>query len=125
LLLAGAQFLGRKVCLALGVLIVLGHNALDGHWPAGQNLFDASPPLWAALHVSMSKTAGPFYFVLLYPLLPWFGVMLLGFGASMLFEREQAARNRAVLLWGLVPSRPSFAGTTTFRWRPCTASGCW
>ncbi len=27
--------------------------------------------------------------------------MLLGFGASALFEREQAARNRAVLGWGL------------------------
>jgi uncharacterized membrane protein len=100
-LLAILQFLGRKTCLALGALIVLGHNVLDGHWPTSQNLFDTSPPLWAALHVSMSKVAGPFHFVLLYPLLPWLGVMLLGFGAAALFEREPAARNRAVLAWGL------------------------
>jgi uncharacterized membrane protein len=99
--LAFAQFLGRKVCLALGALIVLGHNALDGHWPTSQSILDTSPPLWAALHVSMSKVAGPFHFLFLYPLLPWLGVMLLGFGASVLFEREPAARNRALLRWGL------------------------
>jgi uncharacterized membrane protein len=48
----------------------------------------------------MSKVAGPFHFLFLYPLLPWIGVMLIGFGASMLFEREAAARNRGLLLWG-------------------------
>jgi uncharacterized membrane protein len=100
-LLSLLQFLGRKVCLALGVLIVLGHNALDGHWPVSQGIVDTAPPLWAALHVSMSKVAGPFHFLFLYPLLPWLGVMLLGFGASALFEREAGARNRALLLWGL------------------------
>jgi len=99
--LSGLQFLGRKACLALGAVIVLSHNALDGHWPVSAGLLDTSPPLWAALHVSMSKVAGPFHFLFLYPLLPWIGVMLLGFGASVLFERETAARNRALLGWGL------------------------
>ncbi len=100
-LLAFLQFLGRKVCLALGALIVLGHNALDGAWPAADNLLDTSPPLWAALHVPMSKTAGPFLFVFLYPLAPWLGVMLLGFGAAMLFERESGARRAGLVRWGL------------------------
>src|SRR3954462_8834768 len=36
------QFLGRKACLALGALIVLGHNALDGHWPVSQSIMDTS-----------------------------------------------------------------------------------
>jgi uncharacterized membrane protein len=100
-LLALFQYFGRKACLALGALIVLGHNLLDSFWPVSQNLFDTTPPLWAALHVAMSKVAGPFHFVFLYPLLPWLGVMLLGFGASVLFEREAGARNRAVLWWGI------------------------
>jgi uncharacterized membrane protein len=100
-LLALLQFLGRKVCLGLGVAIVLGHNALDGHWPVSAGLVDTSPPVWAALHVAMSKIAGPFHFMFLYPLLPWLGVMLLGFGASGLFEREPAARNHALLIWGI------------------------
>jgi uncharacterized membrane protein len=100
-ILAALQFLGRKACLALGVLIVVGHNLLDGHWPASQGLLDTSPPLWAALHVSMSQVAGPFHFLFLYPLLPWVGVLLLGFGASVLFERDAPARNRALLGWGV------------------------
>jgi uncharacterized membrane protein len=98
--LALAQFLGRRVCLALGAIIVLGHNALDAIWPAPQLLDIQSPP-WVALHASMSTVAGPFHFIFLYPLLPWTGVMLLGFGISPLFEREPAARNGALMKWGL------------------------
>jgi uncharacterized membrane protein len=100
-LLAGLQFLGRKACLWLGALIVIGHNALDGHWPVAQSIVDTSPPVWAALHVSMSKVGGPFHFLFLYPLLPWVGVMLLGFGASMVFQWPAALRNTALLLWGV------------------------
>jgi len=99
--LAALQFLGRTVCLIAGAAIVLGHNLLDGHWPVAQSILDTSPPLWAALHISMSKPAGPFHFLMLYPPLPWLGVMLVGFGAAVLFEREPPARNRALLLWGL------------------------
>jgi uncharacterized membrane protein len=100
-LLAGAQFLGRRICLLLGAAIVLGHNLLDGHWPAASGLQDTGQPLWVALHSVISRATGPLHFFFLYPLLPWFGVMLLGFGASMLFEREPAARDRALLRWGL------------------------
>jgi len=100
-LLALLQFLGRKTCLVLGAAIVLGHNLLDGRWPEAASIVDTSPPLWAALHTAMSKVAGPFHLLFLYPLLPWLGVMLLGFGAAALFEREPAARNRALLWWGV------------------------
>jgi uncharacterized membrane protein len=99
-LLAGLQFLGRKVCLVFGAAIVLGHNLLDNHWPAGQGMLDTAPPLWSALHAPMSAVAGPFHFLFIYPLLPWLGVLLLGFGTSSLFEREAADRNRALLMWG-------------------------
>src|SRR5262245_27603489 len=101
-LLALIQFLGRKACLVLGAAIVLGHNLLDGHWPVPDNPFQASAlPWWTALHEPIAKVAGPFHFLFLYPLLPWLGVMLLGFGTAALFEREPAARNRALLWWGI------------------------
>jgi uncharacterized membrane protein len=100
-LLAFLQYLGRKTCLLLGTVIVLGHNLLDNHWAVSGGLVDATPPLWAALHVQMSKVAGPFQFMFLYPLLPWIGVMLLGYGAAALFEREPGARNRTLLWWGI------------------------
>jgi uncharacterized membrane protein len=33
IVLAGAQFLGRGACLAIGLAIVCSHNLLDGVWP--------------------------------------------------------------------------------------------
>ena len=92
----------------LGALIVLGHNALDGHWPASQGILDTRPPLWAALHVSMSKVAGPFHFLFLYPLLPWLGVMLLGFGASVLFESARRSAQAARCSGGVSGSPLAF-----------------
>jgi len=92
--LAALQFLGRRNCLVLGAAIVLGHDLLDGIWPAGT----AGAPLWVALHArGVSAVVGPFEVMSAYPLLPWIGVMLLGFGASTLFELP-AARRRALLI---------------------------
>lgn len=84
-------------CLAwLGGLVVCGHNALAG-WrfePA-----DWAYPLWtlllqrgylvadAALQVKVS-----------YPLLPWIGVILLGYAAGPWYARSMAPQRRAMLL---------------------------
>ena len=98
--LAGAQFLGRRACFVIGAAIVLGHNLLDAFWPAS-GLLEQQWPLWVALHAQMAHTAGPFLFAFVYPLLPWIGVMLLGFGVSPLFELPAAQRNAALLRSGL------------------------
>jgi uncharacterized membrane protein len=56
----------------------------------------------------MSLHAGTFLFVFRYPLLPWIGVMLLGFGISGVFELPPTRRNRilvgagAILILGFV-----------------------
>ena len=51
-------------------------------------------PIWAALHSQMSVSVGPFLFTFLYPLLPWTGVMLFGFGVATLFERAGSGAER-------------------------------
>jgi uncharacterized membrane protein len=89
--LAGAQYLGRRACFIAGALIVAGHNLLDVVWPATQ-MTDTHHPLWVALHAQMSLIAGPLRLVFVYPLIPWVGLMLLGFGSSNLFERPYAQR---------------------------------
>jgi uncharacterized membrane protein len=95
------QFLGRKACLVLGALIVLGHNGLDGVWPTAESFGEAGPPLWIGLHSFFIKPIGPFFVINAYPVLPWIGVMLLGFGSAMLFERPAQERKRALVSWGL------------------------
>ena len=94
------QRLGRRACLFIGLAIVLGHNLLDPVWPASK-LADRQWPLWVALHSQMSIHAGPFLLRFVYPLLPWTGVMSLGFGISRVFELPPARRNTIVRRAGL------------------------
>jgi uncharacterized membrane protein len=98
--LAGAQFLGRKACLAIGAAIVVGHNLLDPVWPV-TGMMDMQWPLWVALHSGMSVVLGPFHLLFAYPLLPWIGVMLLGYGGSSVFEQPADRRNAALLKIGV------------------------
>jgi uncharacterized membrane protein len=101
IMLSAAQLLGRRVCFAIGLAIVAGHNLLDPVWPQTQ-LFDQMWPAWVALHAQMSLSIGPFLFVFVYPVLPWIGVMLLGCGVSGVFERPAEQRNATLLKAGVV-----------------------
>lgn len=99
-LLGAAQFLGRRTCLWIGVAVVGGHNLLDGIWPAS-TMMSQDHPLWVALHAQMSVVAGPFLVLFGYPLVPWVGVMFLGFGASPLFELPAPRRDALLLRIGV------------------------
>jgi uncharacterized membrane protein len=91
--LAGAQFLGRLACLAIGAAIVLGHNLLDAVWPAASTT-GSTAPLWAALHARQLYEVGSFSVFFSYPLLPWIGVMFVGYGAAGLFELPETQRRK-------------------------------
>jgi uncharacterized membrane protein len=101
IVLAGAQFLGQRICLLLGMAIVVGHNVLDATWPVTGGVFDASQPWWVLWHAQMSTPTGPLLLVFVYPLLPWIGVMLLGFGTAPLFQLAPRQRDARLLAWGL------------------------
>lgn len=98
--LAAAQFLGRRACFWLGAAIILGHNALDGWLPAS-NLADTTRPVWMALHTQMAWQGDGVFVRFVYPLLPWPGVMMLGYGLAALFERPPAERNGLLRRAGL------------------------
>lgn len=98
--LAGIQFFGRPACLYVGAIIILGHNLLDPVWPQGGRMV-TDLPLWAILHTIMSVNIGQFKFIFSYPLLPWIGVILLGFGAAALFENTAERRNALLLKTGI------------------------
>src|SRR6185312_14037548 len=61
----------------IGAAMVLLHNLLDSVKP---NVFGALAPLWVVLHVPGPIVATPRVFMFAaYPLVPWIGVMALGF----------------------------------------------
>jgi uncharacterized membrane protein len=99
-ILAGAQFLGRRACLVIGAAILLGHNLLDALWPAAMTSASTAP-VWAALHSRQFYDVGPFAVFFSYPLLPWVGVMLVGYGAAGLFELPENERRERLLRIGV------------------------
>jgi uncharacterized membrane protein len=100
-MLAGAQFLGRRTCLAIGAAIVLGHNLLDPIWPAASST-GTTGPLWVVLPARQLYEVGPFRIFVSYPLLPWIGVLFTGYGAAGLFELPAKQRNEWLLRIGIV-----------------------
>lgn len=99
--LAAFQFLGARICLIIGLIIITGHNTLDWVWPT-THIFDQDAPWWVALHGQASYALGPVLLVFAYPLLPWVGVILLGFGTTAIFEKIPVQRDRQLILFGIV-----------------------
>lgn len=92
-ILAGLIWLPFPVLLVLGALIVLGHNGLDA-WEAGQQSFSLG---YSLLHRQNFLPFGNGRFLgILYPFLPWTGVMILGYCFGRIYRLEGAARRRAI-----------------------------
>jgi uncharacterized membrane protein len=98
IVLAGLIHLPRPAVAAFGLTLVLGHNLLDGIAPEA---FGAFAPLWHALHVQGPLGVVPVF--LLYPLIPWVGVMALGYAAGeTVFSEKRIAPRRLAAAGGLM-----------------------
>ena len=74
--LAGLIFLPKKILLPLGILLIVAHNLLDRiHFP-GNNVAGF---IWSFFHDQNMYTVGHFKILLAYPILPYIGVMALGY----------------------------------------------
>jgi uncharacterized membrane protein len=91
--LAALVQLPVRVVATIGWSIVLGHNLLDGISPQS---FGAWAPLWDVLHVQAFLPG----MATVYPILPWIGVMSVGYGLGTLFELDPGQRRRILVLLG-------------------------
>jgi len=98
LCLAALVFLPVRVVGAIGLALVAGQHLLESvNPPAG-----LATHLWTLLYVPQRLVpAGPLSLFVMYPLLPWLGVIALGYGAGPLFERPRAERRGVLLFVGL------------------------
>jgi uncharacterized membrane protein len=95
--LAGLIHLPRSAVIAFGAALVLGHNLADGLAP---ERFGALAPLWRVLHVPGPLEVVPVF--LLYPLVPWVGVMALGYAAGAYVFAPDERTGRRLALAGVV-----------------------
>lgn len=104
--LSALLWLPRTAIIAIGALIVLGHNALDGIEAASfGSEWSPGAFAWYLLHeFHFGRIAGGFELLILYPLLPWVGVMALGYGLGAVFELPAARREQVLLRLGLLLS---------------------
>jgi len=98
-LLGGMQYLGARACLAVGLAIMFGHNLLDAVWPPASTT-GITGPLWAVLHARQVYEVGPLWVYFSYPLLPWTGIMLVGYASASLFQTQAKLRDSRLIRIG-------------------------
>jgi uncharacterized membrane protein len=96
------QLLPYRGLLVIGLLIVFGHNALDGVQVAHPA---AASVVWSLTHAPNLYQPVPHYFILVaYPFLPWVGVMICGYCLGKLYTKniDPAYRKRFLLTAGII-----------------------
>jgi uncharacterized membrane protein len=95
--LAALVWLPRLAIAVIGLAIEVGHNLLDGVQPASAQ----ASPLWLLLHIQGRLAIGgaPVAFVL-NPLVPWIGVMAIGYAIGPDFAEPDAMRPRRLVQTG-------------------------
>ena len=108
--LAALVYLPHVAVAVVGLAMIVGHNALDG---IEAESLGALAPLWHLLHQPgpIDLGGGRSLFVL-YPLVPWIGVMAVGYALGPVFLMERGARLRRLLGLGSA----TIAGFAALRW---------
>src|ERR1043166_1684458 len=94
--LAGLIFLPRPAIAAIALGMIVAHNAFDSTQPPGSGILAT---LWSILH-RFGPIAGGRIFVL-YPLIPWIGVMAAGFLFCPIITADPRVRRSRLLVIGL------------------------
>jgi uncharacterized membrane protein len=96
--LSAIVHLPRGAIVAIGLAMIAGHNALDG---IKAEQLGAAAPLWNLLHQPGRFDIAPgVKFFVLYPLVPWIGVMAVGYALGPVFTQERAARVQQLFMLG-------------------------
>ena len=94
IVLSALVHLPTRTVIALGAVLIAGHNLLDG--------VQSVNPVWTILHSpNVLLNAGGRIVFIAYPLLPWIGVTAVGYGLGTLYSWSAERRRRALLRLGL------------------------
>lgn len=95
--LAALIYVPKRWLLAFGLIMVFGHNLLDSIDPES---FGSLSFLWKILHVQSTFYLGPLEFLAYYPVIPWIGVMTLGYVFADFYRMGAKTRQQKMLILG-------------------------
>ncbi len=108
ILLAGLIYLPLRAIAAFGIGMIALHNLLDpiriAPWQGpGTPAPGVGGSLWMVLH--QAGVVLPFGFpgpilLILYPLIPWLGVMAAGYAMGVVYDRSPEERRKWLIRWG-------------------------
>lgn len=85
-----------KIILIMGLIMVVGHNSLDTVSFQSGTIAEV---IWSFLHVRKLYIIGNDYsFLFLYPVIPWIGVMALGYCLGHLYDQRYRVQVRKKIL---------------------------
>jgi len=97
-ILAALIYLPLPAIAIFGFILLFGHDLFDSLSAAAFS--PAGKIAWDILHVSGIVTIGKVNVLVLYPLIPWVGVMALGYCFGTLFKMEGAERRKLLIIFG-------------------------
>lgn len=89
--LSALIYMNRRLILLTGVLLIAAHNLLDKVHVPGNGMLSF---LWAVLHEQQLFTFGHFSVNVHYPLLPWIGIMAVGYCFGSFYNRAYDPEKR-------------------------------
>lgn len=101
IILSALVHLNRGLLLAIALVLIGGHDLLDGIHITGNSL---SAVGWSFIHQFEFFSFGNFSFVIGYPILPWLGIITLGYYLGRLYapEIDPAKRKKTLRNLGLL-----------------------
>src|SRR5580658_1079901 len=103
IILSVLMYARRGMLLAIALLLIGSHDLLDGVHVSGSG-FPAI--LFSFLHVQQGFSLGPINFFIGYPILPWIGLITLGYWFGELYQPDYDPAKRRQLLrrlgWGAI-----------------------
>lgn len=85
-----------RIVAAVAIALIAGHNLLDG---VNADQLGAMAGVWNFLHGPGFAIPGLLFVV--YPLIPWIGVMMLGYALAVLYQGPADRRRRILLVAGI------------------------
>lgn len=99
IIMAALVHLSVKWIAVIGILLIAGHNALDGIRVENAGFRGVG---WMILHQQgLAHIVGKTSVLIAYPLVPWVGVMAIGYVFGQVFQIEPIRRRRILLQLGM------------------------